>query len=168
MTEDKMSDVCAAELQLRIYQQEIVNMAQDFNTIAFLPTGSGKTLISCHLIGNRMRIMRETFNRKFIAFIAPTKVLLTQQKTYIEKNCTIKDLKAKEFTGDSYLNNKQIDYWGLNEWTTELKNCEVSTICVTSFPKHLITPFSILSGRIHDSSSLTQSFGTTNTACVCV
>ncbi len=123
-------------LQLRYYQQEIVNYARDSNTIAFVPTGSGKTLIACHLIGSRLKLLRSADNgmKKLIAFVAPTKVLLGQQLTYIAKHCGIEFLKVREFNGDAYYKNKKIEFWREEEWNESLKDCEVCTqLCVIHF-----------------------------------
>ena len=115
-------------LELRLYQQEIVDQARYKNTIAYLPTGSGKTLIACHLISNRIRTLRSVNNgvaQKMIAFIAPTKVLLSQQLVYLEKNCVVEHIKVKEFNGNTKLGKKPIDQWDETHWKEKILDCEV-------------------------------------------
>lgn len=78
------------QLELRKYQQLILSQARQYNTIAYLPTGTGKTLISCALIRERLerlRIARENVQREWprvIIFIAPTRALVAQQVEYIK------------------------------------------------------------------------------------
>jgi ERCC4-related helicase len=93
-------------LELRKYQQLIVNQAKDKNTIAYLPTGTGKTLIACCLIRFRLEGLRrardetgETDWRKVIVFIAPTRALLHQQIEYIKIHA--QPIKAGEYSGET-------------------------------------------------------------------
>ena len=102
------NDESCKSLTLRLYQQAILDTAIESNTIALLPTGSGKTLIACHLILSRIRHLRlakrkylsdENRNKKLIIFIAPTKVLLTQQLSYFQihfDNNFVKNVKVTE------------------------------------------------------------------------
>lgn len=134
-------------LQLRRYQNEIVEKASCENTIAFLPTGAGKTLIACHLISSRINAIRERvpINGKLVAFIAPKKALLSQQLEYIKKNCKMKEVKVKEFTGVTKSNNKLIEYWQKSDWLRELENCEVHVIYLV-----FIRIINFVSGRWND------------------
>jgi hypothetical protein len=114
-------------LSLRKYQELVVTQAKTKNTIAFLPTGTGKTLIACHLISLRLealRIARESseFGRVMI-FIAPTKALLHQQIQYIKKN--VPNVKATEFNGESKFGEKHIDIWKTSEWKIHIQKNEV-------------------------------------------
>ena len=63
----------------RAYQLEILEVAKTRNTLAFLPTASGKTLISLLLIKHRLEAQRrrgeteEGAVRRCVAFLAPTR-----------------------------------------------------------------------------------------------
>ena len=58
----------------RAYQLEIFEVAKVRNTLAFLPTASGKTLISLLLIKHRLNESRKTNGpKRSIAFLAPTR-----------------------------------------------------------------------------------------------
>lgn len=59
-----------AIVSLRTYQSRIVAVAENFNTVAVLPTGAGKTLIAAELIKRR--------GGKSL-FLVPTCMLVEQQ-----------------------------------------------------------------------------------------
>jgi len=61
-------------LNLRLYQQTILNTALNHNTLVVIPTGLGKTYIAIALAGMRARLGK-------VLFLAPTKPLVEQQKT---------------------------------------------------------------------------------------
>ena len=67
----------APKLYPRRYQLEIFERAKHLNTLAFLPTASGKTLISVLLIAERLAMIRQKVSegsrKQYIAFVAPTK-----------------------------------------------------------------------------------------------
>lgn len=85
------------------------------NTLAFLPTGSGKTLISVLLIRHYLSQQRKRAqDKQLIAFIAPTKLLVDQQKAYIAGSC---NAVVKAYTSEtitSYAN-----------WSRELRGVDV-------------------------------------------
>lgn len=62
----------------RAYQLEILEVAKLKNTLAFLPTASGKTLISLLLIQHRLELLAlkraDGSKRQCIAFLAPTRL----------------------------------------------------------------------------------------------
>lgn len=61
----------------RAYQLEILEHAKLRNTVAFLPTGSGKTLISVLLIKHRLEQLylnkTENSRKQCVVFLAPTR-----------------------------------------------------------------------------------------------
>ncbi len=59
------------KLNLRVYQQTILNTALSKNTLCVIPTGLGKTYIAIALIGLKLK-------EKKAIFLAPTKPLVTQ------------------------------------------------------------------------------------------
>ena len=66
------------KLQLRLYQQTILNTASQKNTLVVLPTGLGKTHIAAALASLRLAHGK-------ILFLAPTKPLVAQHlKTFSE------------------------------------------------------------------------------------
>lgn len=78
------SSSAAAQGQVaRKYQEEIFQQAQKGNVIAYLRTGSGKTLISVLLI--RWIATQEKSRGKVIVFFVPKVSLVEQQAQYIEK-----------------------------------------------------------------------------------
>jgi ERCC4-related helicase len=120
-----MADI---SVELRKYQELIVTQAKERNTIAFLPTGTGKTLIACYLIRHRIegvRIARENGSEwgKIIVFIAPTRALLHQQIEYIQKH--VFPIKALEFHSESAFENKPIDKWDRKEWKHFIQRFEL-------------------------------------------
>jgi hypothetical protein len=75
-------------MQLRQYQERIINEALHQNTVVVLPTGSGKTLIASELI---LRKNCRTL------FLVPTCLLVSQQASSIRSWCT--DLQVDEYMG---------------------------------------------------------------------
>lgn len=61
----------------RMYQLYVLERALLGNTIAFMPTGSGKTLVAALLAKHHLRLGGR------VAFVAPTKVLVDQQRAYL-------------------------------------------------------------------------------------
>ena len=114
-------------LELRGYQKQVVEEALQRNTLAVLPTGSGKTLIATRVIQERLIDLRAARAaagpKKLIAFLAPTKILVGQQLKYI---CDHSDAKAIDFTGEtSTIEGKSINYWNKNGWSNVFKETEV-------------------------------------------
>lgn len=73
---------------------------------------------------NEIRRNREAgSSKKLIIFVAPTKILVQQQRRYIAANC---DAIVKDFTGDSKTKEgRRINKWGAREWTRELLRCDI-------------------------------------------
>ncbi|KAF8378092.1 hypothetical protein HHK36_029428 [Tetracentron sinense] len=100
----------------RSYQLEALEKALRENTIAFLDTGSGKTLIAIMLLRNYAHLLRKP--SPFIAvFLVPTVVLVTQQAEAIEMHT---DLKVGKYWGEM-----GVDYWDAATWKKELDKYEV-------------------------------------------
>jgi endoribonuclease Dicer len=90
----------------RLYQQQILAFAKERNAIAFLDTGTGKTLISLLLaqhVGQRS------------VFLAPTKVLAEQQARAARK----RGINSQLFVGESY------DSWGQKHWQKVMSQLEM-------------------------------------------
>lgn len=119
--------LCSTALELRGYQKKVVEEALHRNTLAVLPTGSGKTLIATHVIQTRLNNLRiqnqTTTNKKLIAFLAPTKILVGQQLKYIKEHS---DAVVIDFTGETtMIEGKSIEYWNRHCWVNAFTTTEV-------------------------------------------
>ncbi|KAI3762292.1 hypothetical protein L1987_52717 [Smallanthus sonchifolius] len=91
----------------RSYQIEALERAIKENTIVFLETGSGKTLIAIMLLRRYAYLLKKP--SPFIAvFLVPTVVLVKQQAEYARKHL---DLKVEEYWGA-----KGVDFWDAADW----------------------------------------------------
>ncbi|XP_019181512.1 PREDICTED: endoribonuclease Dicer homolog 2-like [Ipomoea nil] len=100
----------------RSYQLEALEKAIRQNTIVFLETGSGKTLIAIMLLRSFAHLIRKP--SPYIAvFLVPTVVLVTQQGEAIRKHT---DLKIGKYWGEM-----GVDYWDAKMWVQQVQNFEV-------------------------------------------
>ena len=83
------------DISPRLYQQEIFEIAKDYNTLIVLPTGIGKTLIALMLAVHRF----EKFPSKKIVFLAPTRPLAEQHLNYFKKHLSDLYGDMQLFTG---------------------------------------------------------------------
>ncbi|KAI3783735.1 hypothetical protein L1987_42821 [Smallanthus sonchifolius] len=91
----------------RSYQIEALEQAIKENTIVFLETGSGKTLIAIMLLRHYAYLLRKP--SPYIAvFLVPTVVLVKQQAEYVRKHLA---LKVEEYWGE-----KGVDFWNAADW----------------------------------------------------
>ncbi|XP_024971435.1 endoribonuclease Dicer homolog 2-like [Cynara cardunculus var. scolymus] len=91
----------------RCYQIEALEQAMKQNTIVFLETGSGKTLIAIMLLRRYAHLFRKP--KPFISvFLVPTVVLVKQQAEAVRKHL---DLKVEEYCGEI-----GVDYWNAANW----------------------------------------------------
>ncbi|KAK9075164.1 hypothetical protein SSX86_003484 [Deinandra increscens subsp. villosa] len=91
----------------RSYQIEALAQAIKENTIVFLETGSGKTLIAIMLIRHYAYLLKKP--SPYIAvFLVPTVVLVKQQAEYVRMHL---DLKVEEYWGE-----KGVDFWDAADW----------------------------------------------------
>lgn len=101
----------------RRYQKVILEKSLQENTIVYLETGCGKTLIAVLLIKELASLLREK-NEKFSAiFLAPT-IFLVEQQTEVLKINT--DLQV-----DSCYGSKGVDYWSGTKWKEQMDANEV-------------------------------------------
>nr|AJA90756.1 Dicer-like 3 [Cycas revoluta] len=105
------------ELPVRRYQLEILQVAIENNTIVFLETGCGKTLISVLLMKQIAHKLRAQGGKCIIIFLAPTIQLVVQQFEVIRINT---DLKVTYYYGA-----KGIDGWNIEIWKREFNSNEV-------------------------------------------
>lgn len=130
---------------LRSYQVEVLEQAKLDNVIAFLPTGTGKTLIACHLIDFVRRLEPVPGEgRRAIAFVAPTKVLVEQQMQYIHKNC-FGNIAVKTFNGECRHHGQLIERWTADVWHYYLDNFEVFAMVPEILKNLLMNKFLLVS-----------------------
>ncbi|KAK3023834.1 hypothetical protein RJ639_044551, partial [Escallonia herrerae] len=100
----------------RSYQLEALEKAIKQNTIVYLETGSGKTLIAIMLLHSYAYLLRKP--SPFIAvFLVPTVVLVTQQADAVKLHT---DLKVGKYWGEM-----GVDYWDAATWKQQLDEFEV-------------------------------------------
>ncbi|XP_058216237.1 endoribonuclease Dicer homolog 2 [Rhododendron vialii] len=100
----------------RSYQMEALEKAIKQNTIVFLETGSGKTLIAIMLLRSYAYFLRKP--SPYIAvFLVPTVVLVTQQAEAVEMHT---DLKVGKYWGEM-----GVDYWDAATWKQQKEEYEV-------------------------------------------
>lgn len=101
----------------RTYQMIILAKALQENTIVYLETGCGKTLISILLIKELASSFRAKKEKFLAVFMAPTVCLVMQQKSVLEINL---DLRVDCFYGA-----KGVDYWSEAVWKEQVNANEV-------------------------------------------
>lgn len=100
----------------RSYQLEALEAAIKKNTIVFLETGSGKTLIAIMLLRSCAYLLRKP--SPFIAVFLVPKVVLVKQQAEAVKMHT--DLKVGMYWGDM-----GVDFWDADMWKQQLEQYEV-------------------------------------------
>ncbi|KAK9292106.1 hypothetical protein L1049_020064 [Liquidambar formosana] len=114
----------------RSYQLDALEKAINQNTIVFLETGSGKTLIAIMLLRSYAYLLRKPSPFHAI-FLVPQVVLVSQQAEVVKMHT---DLKVGMYWGDM-----GIDYWDAGRWSEELGKHEVL----------VMTPAILLNGLRH-------------------
>ncbi|KAJ3701550.1 hypothetical protein LUZ61_005255 [Rhynchospora tenuis] len=110
---DKLPD---PETYARSYQLEALEKAKRENTIVYLETGSGKTLIAVMLLKSYAHLLRKP--SPFISvFLVPTVVLVSQQANVVEMHS---DLKVAKFWGEM-----GVDAWDAAAWRAHVDQFEV-------------------------------------------
>ncbi|KAE9599183.1 putative ribonuclease III post-transcriptional gene silencing PAZ-Argonaute family [Lupinus albus] len=117
-------DNCSKQKQLshhvlpfaRSYQVEALEKAMKENTIVFLETGAGKTLIAIMLLRSYAYLLRKPL--PYIAiFLVPKVVLVSQQAEAVK---ALTDLKVGMYWGEM-----GVDYWDASTWKKEFEKHEV-------------------------------------------
>lgn len=121
-------------LGLRKYQELIAMQALHANTIAFLPTGMGKTFVALYVL--KQRLLAKQSNptvAKIAILVAPKKALVSQHVRTIRT--TLSDLKINELNGESKSKRtgRSIDFWTREDWLLEIQSFDVlvmtSAVC---------------------------------------
>uniref|UniRef100_A0A803L442 Uncharacterized protein n=1 Tax=Chenopodium quinoa TaxID=63459 RepID=A0A803L442_CHEQI len=110
-------DSSAALSFARSYQLDALEKAMKQNTIVYLETGSGKTLIAVMLLRSYAYFLRRPTQSNIAVFLVPTVVLVKQQAEVIELHT---DLKVGKYWGDM-----GVDFWDAAIWQKQLDEYEV-------------------------------------------
>ncbi|KAG9455436.1 hypothetical protein H6P81_008340 [Aristolochia fimbriata] len=105
------------EEQARKYQLDVLEQAKKMNTIAFLETGAGKTLIAVLLIKSISKEMQEQ-NRKMLAIFLVPKVPLVYQQAEVIRERT--GYKVGHYCGEMGQ-----DFWDARRWQREFESKQV-------------------------------------------
>ncbi|GLT60476.1 hypothetical protein SLA2020_332400 [Shorea laevis] len=100
----------------RSYQLEALEKAIKQNTVVFLETGSGKTLIAIMLLRSYAYLLRKP-SSFFAVFLVPQVVLVKQQAQALRMHT---DLSVGEYWGEM-----GVDYWDAATWKREINKHEV-------------------------------------------
>ncbi|CAO2832596.1 unnamed protein product [Amaranthus hypochondriacus] len=114
---EKQDDLSATLDFARSYQLEALEKSMKQNTIVFLETGSGKTLIAVMLLRSYAHLIRRPTQSSIAVFLVPTVVLVTQQADVIEMHT---DLKVGKYWGEM-----GVDFWDAATWQKQLEEHEV-------------------------------------------
>ncbi|KAD4584078.1 hypothetical protein E3N88_21679 [Mikania micrantha] len=109
-TSDDRSNDETPDYEPRSYQMEALAQAIQKNTIVFLETGSGKTLIAIMLLRHYAYLLKKP-SPSIAVFLVPTVVLVKQQADYVRKHLA---LKVEEYWGE-----KGVDNWNAAVWKKE-------------------------------------------------
>ncbi|KAG0625971.1 hypothetical protein M758_2G092600 [Ceratodon purpureus] len=105
------------EEKARTYQLEVLAQAKVKNTIAFLETGAGKTLIAVLLMREKHKVLREQGKRMLAVFLVP-KVPLVYQQAEVIRNST-------NFNVGHYCGEMGQDFWDARRWQREFDTKDV-------------------------------------------
>ncbi|WCJ38881.1 dicer-like 2 [Euphorbia peplus] len=100
----------------RSYQLEAFEKAKNENTIVYLETGSGKTLIAIMLLRSYAYMIRKP-SPFFTVFLVPKVVLVKQQADAVRMHT---DLNVGMFWGEM-----GVDYWNADIWRQHIEKNEV-------------------------------------------
>ncbi|XP_047150385.1 endoribonuclease Dicer homolog 2-like [Vigna umbellata] len=100
----------------RSYQLEALDNALRENTIVYLETGSGKTLIAIMLLRSYAHHLRKP-SSSIAVFLVPQVVLVSQQSEVVKKHT---DLKVGTYWGAM-----GVDFWDAAMWKQEVEKHEV-------------------------------------------
>ncbi|KAJ9599534.1 hypothetical protein L9F63_010006, partial [Diploptera punctata] len=120
--QQRMSEEEQDDFKARPYQEELMNIAKEKNTIIYLPTGSGKTFIAVMLI-KEMSAGIEGGQRTF--FMVNTVALVGQQAGYIQRH--------SRFAVGQYSGDMNVDYWTREKWKDELEKHQILVMTAQIF-----------------------------------
>ncbi|KAL2653060.1 hypothetical protein R1flu_021188 [Riccia fluitans] len=129
----------------RRYQLEVLAEAQKRNTIVYLETGCGKTLIAVLLMKSLAHKLRIPGKKKVAVFLAPTVNLVKQQAGVISMHT---DLKVGDYYGSL-----GVDTWKPEKWEEEVSKHEVLVMTpqiLVDLLSHAIIKFDVIELLIFD------------------
>ncbi|KAM1612294.1 hypothetical protein FF2_000964 [Malus domestica] len=106
------------EEQARKYQLDVLEQAKKRNTIAFLETGAGKTLIAVLLMQSVCSDMQQKQNKKMLAVFLVPKVPLVYQQAEVIRERT-------GFQVGHYCGEMGQDFWDTRRWQHEFDTKQV-------------------------------------------
>ncbi|PKA46582.1 Endoribonuclease Dicer like 1 [Apostasia shenzhenica] len=106
-----------AEEQARQYQLEVLEQAKKKNTIAFLETGAGKTLIAVLLMKSLCAEMMKEHRKMLAIFLVPKVPLVYQQAEVIRERTG--------FRVGHYCGEMGQDFWDARRWHREFESKQV-------------------------------------------
>ncbi|XP_020272095.1 endoribonuclease Dicer homolog 1-like [Asparagus officinalis] len=110
-----------AEEQARKYQFDVLEQAKQKNTIAFLETGAGKTLIAVLLIKSLYNDMLKQDRKMLAIFLVPKFPLVYQQAEVIRE-------KTRYRVGH-YCGEMCQDFWDSRRWQREFESKQLDSCC---------------------------------------
>ncbi|KAG6546729.1 hypothetical protein Mapa_011918 [Marchantia paleacea] len=116
LQQERRRDFIDPRKKARRYQLEVLERALEENTIIFLETGCGKTLIAVLLIDALSHRIRKP-SLKIGVFLAPNKALVDQQAKEIEEHT---DLRVGKYWGSM-----EGDTWNYTWWREQIVKFEV-------------------------------------------
>ncbi|CAN6589034.1 unnamed protein product [Malus baccata var. baccata] len=106
------------EEQVRKYQLDVLEQARKRNTIAFLETGAGKTLIAVLLMQSVCNDMQQKQNKKMLSVFLVPKVPLVYQQAEVIRERT-------GFQVGHYCGEMGQDFWDTRRWQHEFDTKQV-------------------------------------------
>ncbi|KAA6399677.1 MAG: putative endoribonuclease Dicer [Streblomastix strix] len=103
-------------VSLRSYQTEMVEIATKNNSICFLQTGSGKTLVAVYVIKHIIENSDQKIRKK-VVFLAPQVLIALQQFEVISATLPY---KSGVYYGDDSINE-----WDAQHWKTEIEERDI-------------------------------------------
>ncbi|BBN17070.1 endoribonuclease Dicer [Marchantia polymorpha subsp. ruderalis] len=116
LLQERRRDFTDPRKKARGYQLEVLDRALEENTIIFLETGCGKTLIAVLLIDALSHLIRKP-SLKIAVFLAPNRALVDQQAKEIEEHTNLRVGK--------YWGSIEGDTWNYTWWRKQIVNFEV-------------------------------------------
>lgn len=109
----------------RGYQSEILQHARNTNTIAFLETGAGKTLVSALLI--RDILEQQSSRGKIAVFVVEKVALVHQQAEYMQ------EVSGNRFRVGTYYGSMGLDDWSIERWIEEMSQKRILVLTAQIF-----------------------------------
>ncbi|XP_068331101.1 endoribonuclease Dicer homolog 1-like [Pyrus communis] len=122
------------EEQVRKYQLDVLEQSKKRNTIAFLETGAGKTLIAVLLMQSVCNDMQQKQNKKMLSVFIVPKVPLVYQQAEVIREVT-------GFQVGHYCGEMGQDFWDARRWQHEFdtKQVGLTILVIRTYPVYFVT-----------------------------